>query len=488
MKHGAVASGHQITTETAMSVLREGGTAVDAAIAAYAAACVAEPCMASMGAGGFATVFADGQTTCIDFFCQTPAVKSDGAMLQPIHVDFGTAKEVYYGGPGAMAVPGIVRGIFDMHTRYGKLSLTDLFQPARQLAVDGVPLTPFQHLDLGLLRSIFNLEARGREIFFKGSELVSIGDIIRLEYLADFLDALAREGQDLFYRGEIAMAIEKISLDRGGHLTRSDLESYATRWSDPVILTRNGFDLAMPPGPSMGHAMLKTFDAAVDLTRFKGRPFSNDHLEILLPGLTSCKELLEYRALLFKLAGVTDTDAGKMTGTSHINVIDKTGMGIAMTFSIGEGSGIFINGTDIHMNNMLGEPSLLPDGLNSWPPDRRLASMMTPLVVTKRSELKYLLGTGGAERIPVMLALVIHYLVDQGLSLEEAIMAPRAYYSSEQLEVEVGFEHERIMERLPTRYWKEQSLYFGGVHGVCVDGQDITATGDARREGYAMVI
>jgi gamma-glutamyltranspeptidase/glutathione hydrolase len=487
MKYGAVAAGHRVTAETAMAILKEGGTAIDAAIAAYATACVAEPCMASMAAGGFATIYSQGEISCIDFFCQTPGVKSQSAILEPIHVDFGTAQEIYYGGAGAIAVPGVVKGLFEMHARYGSLPMEVLFDQARQHAKEGVPLTGFQHLDLGLLQSIFRLKDRGREIFFETGEMIGVGDNIKMEFLDGFLDALSREGQDLFYQGEVSRLLDKMSNENGGHLSRLDLERYNIRWTAPTSFQKNKSFISMPGGPSMGHAMYKMFDSALDLGNFSGKPFSDDHLQYLIPGLQSRKNLLEYRELLFRLAGVTDSDAGKMTGTSHINVLDGQGMAISMTFSIGEGSGIFLEGTDVHLNNMLGEPSLLPNGLNSWPTDRRLASMMTPIIVTKEGRLNYLLGTGGAERIPVILSTVIHYLIDQGMSLKEAIDAPRVYYSNQQLEVEVGFAHEKVKESLPLRYWDEQSLYFGGVHGIHIENDEIAAIGDSRREGYAIV-
>ena len=167
--------------------------------------------------------------------------------------------------------------------------------------------------------------------------------------------------------------------------------------------------------------------------------------------------------------------------------MDAEGNAVALTFSIGEGSGVFIEGTDIHMNNMLGEPALLPSGIGSWVPNRRLASMMTPTILTDPTGLRFLLGTGGAERIPVMLALVIHYLMDFDLELSQAIEAPRAYLSSEQLEVEPGFERGHILSNLPARYWDKNSLYFGGVHAISKDGLQVLAAADSRREGFAIV-
>lgn len=487
MKYGAVATGHQLTSETAMSILRAGGNAVDAAIAAYCAACVAEPCMASMASGAFATLFFDDDIHSLDCFCQTPARKISDSNLVPIHVDFGTAQEVYYGGAGAVAVPGIVKGLYELHDKFGSIPMSELFEPARAMAREGVALNTFQQYDLSLLRSAFGMQERGQEIFFKNGKLKQVGDLITLPNFDEFLFVLGKEGEDFFYRGEIARSIEEICVDQGGHLTRDDLSAYKIHWRTPESFYRDVHAIFMSPGPSMGHALFHRMQNRLADVFVLPEPFSNDHLEYLLPGLHGCRDLLNYRQLLFDLAGVNPVQGGKLSGTSHLNVLDNQGNAITLTFSIGEGSGIYVDGTDVHLNNMLGEPALLPEGLDSWECNRRLASMMTPTIITRMGRPLYLLGTGGAERIPVILSLIIHYLLDLDMSLDEAINAPRVYLAKEQLEVEVGFEKGKIIDMLPTRYWDEQSLYFGGVHGIEIDGDKVTAIGDSRREGFAIV-
>ena len=104
MRQGAVSTGHHLTTQSAIEILESGGNAVDAAISAYATACVTEPCMASMAAGAFALVFFDGEMHSLDAFCQTPGRKYEQSHLEPIPVDFGTTQEVYYGGPGSVCL------------------------------------------------------------------------------------------------------------------------------------------------------------------------------------------------------------------------------------------------------------------------------------------------------------------------------------------------------------------------------------------------
>lgn len=487
MRYGAVATGHAATSNTAMEILKDGGNAIDAAIAAYLTACVAEPCMASLAAGAFATVYHDGNLYSLDGFCHTPAIKSEHSNFEPIHVDFGTAQEVYYGGCGAIAIPGVLKALYALHDRFGSLPLSRLFEPAIHLAKEGIPLTPFQHLDLTILKSIFYYHKRGREIFFDEDKLKEIGQKIKMEKFSDFLEVLAIEGERLFYEGEIASSIEDLCLENGGHVRRNDLKTYQVNWNAPSTFQHGRYEIHMPPGPSMGHALYHRWNTRVPDTNQDFEHFSNDHLETLLPALLGCRDLIQNREVLFSLAGVNDQGGTKLNGTSHLNVVDVEGNAIAMTFSIGEGSGIWIDGTDIHLNNMLGEPSLLPNGLNSWIPGRRLASMMSPTLITDMMGLKYALGTGGAERIPVMLSLATHYLLDLNMDLQKAIEAPRVYLSGHQLEVEAGFEEGSVGRLVPTRYWDKTSLYFGGVHGIAFNEGSAQAVGDYRREGSALV-
>ena len=480
----AVATGHELTSKAAIEILKAGGNAIDAAIAAYAVACIAEPAMASLAAGGFAMIHFEGRTHCLDFFCQTPVNKEKDARLDPIPVDFGTAQEQYYSGIGSVAVPGATKGLFAMHKRFGTLPMKDVFAQAIELCRSGVALTPFQSYDLELLHSVFSKEKRGREIFCDDNGLKSTGDVIHMTALADFLEVLSLEGEDLFYQGEIAKQINEISQTLRGHIRYEDLATYKVAWPSPHEIPFSGAQVMMPPAPSMGHALMRAF--LKGWPNEKAKIYSTDHLTHLLEAGARFKDLLNYQEALFAAAGMEHSGQTKWTGTSHMNICDQKGNAVAMTFSIGEGSGIFLDGSDIHLNNMLGEPSLLPNGLNSWNQGTRLASMMSPTMIFDEEGLAYMMGSGGAERISSQLAQAIILLLQYGLSLEEAIRAPRTYFSKERFEVEPGFEPLN-MKNDPSRYWDKTSLYFGGVHAIGLRG-GLSAHGDDRREGHSKVL
>lgn len=472
----AVATGHYLTSQVAEEILAMDGNAVDAAIGAYAVACVAEPAMASMAAGGFAMIMMGNQPECLDFFCQTPRRKIPNARMDPIPVDFGTAQEQYYSGIGSVAVPGAVRGLFEMHSRFGRMPMKDILQPAVEWCKTGLELTPFQAFDLKLLHSVFTKEKRGEELFTIERRIKRAGEHIALPNMSDFLDVLAKEGDVLFYEGEIAQQIQDISNILQGHISYQDMTQYKAIWRKPANVKFGSLEMYTPPAPSMGHALMKEYLNTTD------SPSSG--LGSLFQRGQAFRNLLTDQAKLFAAAGLPFTGQSKFSGTSHMNILDKNGGAVAMTFSIGEGSGIFLHGTDIHLNNMLGEPSLLPNGLDSWTPGTRLASMMTPTMAFVGSQLKYLLGSGGAERIASMLSQTIMYL-NHGLSLKEAVESPRTYLSDRFFEIEPGF-HE-VIEQPNFRYWEKSSLYFGGVHGIEV-GEDVFAVGDQRREGHAKVL
>lgn len=486
MKYGAVASGHKYTSETAMLVLRNGGNAIDAAVASYLTACVAEPCMASLAAGAFIMIYHEGRILSLDAFCQTPLVRQSNSQLIPIDVDFGNTQETYFGGAGAMAVPGVVKGLFALHHRYGSMPMSELVQPAAQLAREGIVLNGFQQYDLSLLQSIFSLEERGQSLFFNDGVLKEIGEKVALPHLEDFLFVLGKEGERFFYHGEFSKKVEDYSKLNHGHLRRIDFENYEVQWLTPAHAQFYGFDIFQPSAPSMGHAIFKAILKSSNQSIEPERIYSGDHLMSLLAGLQANRELLDDRPGLFNAAGIQVHAGGKLSGTSHLNVIDNMGHGVTMTFSIGEGSGVFIEGTDVHMNNMLGEPALLPDGLDSWYADQRLASMMTPTIVTKGEALTCLLGTGGAERIPAMLYQTLDYLLDKNLPIEKAIESPRAYRSEHFVEAELGFENVQI-DNVPINHWDKKSLYFGGVHAIHCTNATAVAFSDDRREGYALV-
>lgn len=490
---GAVSGGHEHTVRAAEEVLLAGGNAVDAAIAAYWMMFFAEPCMASMGAGGFAMVHFEGGVSSLDFFCQTPKYKraAEDIDFYPITVDFGSATEDFYVGRGAVTTPGAIAGIFDLHQRFATIPMRDLVQPTVQAAKEGILLDSFQSYDWHLLRSIFGIDPSVRHIFFKDGAIKEEGDEVRMPGLADTLSTLAIEGSDLFYRGEIA---QEVASHGDGSLCMEDFEQYHTIWRKPIRYPWQGYTLCTTPDPSMGGAILCKLlaDFSTQNPSLNTAAHSRHWAHAIADTYRRSRDMPSFYRHLQQHYGLalSMADAGgeKRSGTSHFNVVDRWGNAVALTSSIGEGNGNFVPGTDMQMNNMLGEAALLPNGYHSWQPDTRLKSMMTPTsLIDDQGQIRLLIGSGGAGRIPYVLAQTMSYHIQHGLPLDPAIHAPKLCFDGQTMQMEPGMDASGP-EEYPVNQWEQSSLYFGGTHSIAqVDGQWVAAP-DRRRHGAARVI
>ena len=484
----AISAGHEKTLEVAKEILLAGGNAFDASIAAGLAMFITEPCMASAGAGGFAMCHKVGEApVMLDFFTQTPVQKPEleNRDFYPIHVNFGIEVETFHVGLASAAVPGTIAGLYAMHRKFGTLPMKELIAPAMDLARSGVVLNTFQSIDLELLEVIFRVDPSVKDVFFTNGKLKKEGDMLHLPHFPDFLQFLIDEGESGFYKGEISNTISTDSESRGGYLRRHDFENYRAKWRKPLNIPWHNQELYLPNGPSLGGAIMALIFGYLDIydgdwvktikqvkSRYQHPRDISKRLETLHPELD------------FRMEGPEISTKG----TSHFNVMDKWGNAVSYTTSMGEGSGYFIPGTDMQLNNMMGESFLLPDGFHSWTPNVRLNSMMTPtLILNSERELTYSGGSGGAGRIPFMIAQVIKTLFDERVSLEEATRKPRIHVQEDVLHFEKGASpNTKDFERL--KEWDYESLFFGGVHSIYRnDKGGIEAAGDPRRYGVAEV-
>jgi len=440
--------------------------------------------LASAGGGAFANVYTkEQQSSIFDFFCQTPLIKNLKQDLNfiPIPVDFGEVTEMYFGGFAAMAIPGSVAGIYSIHENLGSIPMKELLQPAIQIAKDGVAINDFQHLDLSLLHSVFDHQKRARELFKPQGKLVSIGTTVRLPLLADFLDYLGQEGPNAFYKGEVARTIVEASKVNGGFLSGQDFAEYKTIIRKPLKTKFAGQTVLSNPLPSTGGSLM-----AVGLDYIDKIQNSNSPLDLL-----QAFEHMETQEKNPEKLGNYLAQRNRRGATSHLNVLDKWGNAISLTMTLGEGSGYFIPGTDIHMNNMLGESSLVPNGWHTWKENVRLSSMMNPsIVVDKHGKPTLIIGSGGASRIPGAIMQVIENHLMKSQNLIEAIDQPRMHFENQALNMEPNFplEESMIPAEIKYKYWDKQSMFFGGTHGISWgENNQVIAHGDQRRDGVAII-
>jgi gamma-glutamyltranspeptidase/glutathione hydrolase len=513
---GIVAAGHPETAGVAAAILGEGGNAVDAALAAMCAATVVEPALCSLGGGGFLMVLPAagaeaGRPAVFDFFAQTPlARRPDTAVdFYPIHADFGAVRQEFHIGLGAIATPGVVKGLFAAHRHFGRLPLTALVAPAVALARQGVPVSGMQAGIITIIAAILSATPSARALFAspaRPAELIGEGEVLCLPGLADVLETLAIEGEDLFYRGEIGQRLVRDCAAHGGHLTLADLKEYRCEVRRPLVREAFGARVLLNPPPSTGGLLVAfalgliealrpqelgvgsgaCLKALAEVMRVANRarieralhtqPPENQAEAMLAPDL-----LARYRAEILGRPAV-------VRGTTHVSVIDRFGTAASLSISSGEGSAYVIPGTDIMLNNMLGEEDLAPEGLQRWPVNTRLGSMMAPTVAQAPGGDVIALGSGGANRIRSAILQVLLNLLAFRMSVADAVAAPRLHVEGDAVAIEPGHAEGAVAALAAafpeTQRWDEKSMFFGGVHAVRRrrDGS-VEGVGDDRRGG-----
>jgi gamma-glutamyltranspeptidase/glutathione hydrolase len=488
---GVVAAGHELTASAGADALRAGGNAVDAAIAAMAMSFVAEPLLTGLGAGGYMLVATPaGERVLLDFFVEAPGRGADINMreeLVPIDISFGDAHQLFHIGPASVGCYGTPAGICEASRRFGSLPLSDLVAPAARLAREGVELNETQAYVFEILVGIYTGgSADCAAVLAPEGRAPRAGEVLRQPELGDTLERLGREGAAPFYRGDIAAAAAELLAASGGMLTREDLAAYEVVPREPVRVRYRGRDVLTNPPPSAGGVLI-AFALAL-LEREAGAPPPARLVDVM-------EAAQDARTPEF-LEGLSEDHfqerflASKLGSTTHISVMDGDGWACGVTCSNGEGAGLLVPGTGIHLNNMMGEQDLNPLGFHRHPPGRRMPSMMAPTVVLRDAQPEMVLGSGGSNRIRSAILQTVVNVTDRDLRAQPAVEAPRLHFEDGVVYVEPGVDTEglehsgRGLARFGSR-----NLFFGGVHAVernPVDGS-LSGGGDPRRGGSVAV-
>jgi gamma-glutamyltranspeptidase/glutathione hydrolase len=524
---GAVACGHPATAAAAREILEDGGNAFDAALAGLCAAAVAEPVLCSLGGGGFLLARqAEGAALLYDFFVETPLKRRPASEVDfyPILADFGTATQEFHIGLGAIATPGAIRGLFDVHADLGSLPMTRLVAPAARMAREGVTLRPVDSYLFEVVGPILIARPEGRALFTgPDGALLAYPGVLHQPELADTLEALAREGPGLFYQGELGQRLIADCREQGGQITMADLAAYRTAKRQPLERRHRDTRILSNPPPSAGGILIAF--ALELLTQTDLKPLGHGtaaYLELLarIMALTN-KARVESRLheaaaeaeeeaaaerlfdpeLLARYGAEVAGQPASSRGTTHISVVDAAGNIAALSISNGEGCGYMVPGSGIMMNNMLGEEDLNPHGFHAWPEGSRMSSMMAPTVTYGADGSIAAFGSGGSNRIRTAILQVLLNTIDFGQSLAEAVAAPRLHFENGVANLEGGLVEALgaalgpgLVEALqgPERqvvFWPPHNLFFGGVHAVRRDARGhFDATGDPRRGGTAVVV
>ena len=257
---GAVACGHPGTAEAVREILEDGGNAFDGALAGFWAATVAEPVLCSLGGGGFLMARPAESAPCLyDFFVQTPHRRRPADELDffPILADFGTATQEFHIGLGSTATPGAIKGLFEVHRDLASLPMQRLAEPAVRLAREGFQVREIDAYVYRVISPVLMAGTESKAVFSRpDGTLHDAGDHFAQPKLADTMEALAREGEQLFYAGELGRLLVAACREGGGQLTRGDLAAYQVKRRAPLERRYRGARILTNPPPSSGGILI----------------------------------------------------------------------------------------------------------------------------------------------------------------------------------------------------------------------------------------
>jgi gamma-glutamyltranspeptidase / glutathione hydrolase len=504
---GVVAGGHPLTAQAGADVLRAGGNAVDAAVAAVLMSFVAESPLTGPGAGGFMLVHTPaGEDHLLDFFVAAPGhglADPKPAALDPIDVEFAPeAIQRFNIGASSCGVYGTPLGLAEALDRFGTVALADVVRSPAAAARDGIVLNEIQAYLVRILGPILAAQPEGEALYAPEGRFLHAGERLRLPELGDLLERLGIEGPAHLYTGEIAATASDWVLERGGLLTREDLARYRVIEREPAHAHYRGRDVLTNPPPSSGGILIAY---ALDLLERLARPgdlralvevmdtTNRTRTEEFLSGLHREGYLERFMAKEARESAAHDVHS-RLGSTTHVAVIDSEGGCASVTCSNGSCSGVIVPGTGLHLNNMLGEEDLNPLGWHRHEPGRRIPSMMAPTVVLRDGQTEMALGSAGSNRIRSAILQTILATVDGGLGAAGAVEAPRVHFEGGVVEAEPGVDPDGLdaleREGWKVQRWSERNLYFGGVQAVARDPGtgELSGGGDPRRGGVAIAV
>jgi gamma-glutamyltranspeptidase/glutathione hydrolase len=504
-QRGMVASENELASKIGGDAIRDGGTAVDAAVATAFALAVVHPSAGNIGGGGFLVYRPNaGEPVTYDFREAAPAKASPTMFLN----DGKYSAEAHHNSYLAVGVPGTVAGLHLAWKENGKLPWKRLVEPAVALARDGFPLSE------GLARSLksslryFEKYPASLAQFSKGGTPYESGDTLKQPDLARTLERIATQGPSGFYEGDTALALEREMAAHGGLITRKDLASYKAFRRAPVKGTYRGYEIvSMPPPSSGGVALIEMlnvlegydiakigFDAAAEIhlvaesmkraysdrAHYLGDPDFNK--EMPLARLMSKEYAAELRGTIsrdhtVKASPTTFEWPHESDETTHISIVDGDRNAVSMTYTLEQGYGvkIVVPGAGFLLNNEMGDFNAAPglttaEGLigtdaNLAAPGKRMLSSMTPTILAKDGALFMVTGSPGGRTIINTVLETIVDVVDFGMNAQEAVDAPRFHHQwlPDRISFErYGFSPDTVSE-LERR---GHTLQAGGAQGV----------------------
>jgi gamma-glutamyltranspeptidase/glutathione hydrolase len=468
--NGVVSSSSRIASEVGVEIMKQGGNAVDAAIATAFAMAVTWPTAGNIGGGGFMIYHgADGEATAFDFREKAPLASTKTMYLNE---DGSVRDNSNHDGILAVGVPGTVAGMELAHQRLGSMEWSALLQPAIDLARDGMPISWYLHDSFKRMGNRWQQYPSSGKIFLKeDGSFYQPGDTWKQPDLAATLERIQRDGKDGFYKGETADLVHDFMAANGGIITRDDLAKYEAREREPIRGNYRGYEIVSMPPPSSGGVVmvqmlniLEGFDLAeighnsalylhlltesmrrayADRANFLGDPDFNEDMPVAM--LTSKEYGAKQRASIMMHAA-SESDPAKFAQlyeseeTTHFSVVDKDGNMVSLTYTLenGYGSKIVVDGAGFLLNNEMGDFNAQPGvtnergtigtEANQIRPEQRMLSSMSPTIVAKDGVPLFATGTPGGRTIINTTMQTILNVIDHGMNIARAIDAPRIHH------------------------------------------------------------
>src|SRR5256885_15329302 len=524
--HAMVVTAHPLATEAGVEILKQGGNAIDAAVAVGFALEVVLPFAGNIGGGGFIVHrTASGEGSALDYREAAPS----GATRNMYVDSAGNVTDKSLIGYLASGVPGSVAGLHEAWKRYGSLPWATVLAPAIRLAQGHVTDTA-RSRNIYYDRELLARFPASRAQFLVNDSAPAPGSLWKQPDLARTLQLISDSGPDVFYRGQIADLIVAEMQRGGGLITKNDLRAYRAKWRTPVDLTYRGYTIySMPPpssgGVTMGEILniLEGYDtipalgtpayehllaeamrrAFIDRNHWLGDP---DFVQMPIERLLSKSYGASLRSEI-DLQHATPTPPSVTTGggvhTTHYSIVDAKGNAASVTTTLngGFGSGVTVTGAGFLLNNKMddftsapGKPNmfgLVQGEANSIQPGKRMLSAMTPsIVLDKSGQLQMVLGTPGGPTIITSVTQVILDVLDQHMDLADAVAAPRIHHQA--LPDQTYYEHGglseatvRALERMGHKVEQRRS-YSGIIAAIQKPAGGWVGVADPRYAGGAL--
>ena len=526
-ENGMVASQHHEATKVGIEILKQGGNAIDAAVAVGFSLAVVLPRAGNLGGGGFMLLHHADQnkTTSINYREMAPAKSTRNMYLDK---DGNVDNQRFNSSYLSIGVPGSVAGMARALEKYGTMSLKEVLAPAIKLAEDGFPVT----YDLSRILKAYERRLKKcpatAEIFYKkDGSYYEPGEILKQKDLAWSLKQIAKNGPEAFYGGSVGKKLSKDILKNDGLITIKDLKNYKAVEVEPVWGEYRGYQIASMPPPSsggvhiiqmlnileayplafLGHNSAETIHLMAEAMRLAYADRS-EHLgdpafwDVPIKGLSSKKYADELREKInrYNANDSEDIKPGKAGDfeseeTTHFSVIDKKGNVVTNTYTLNfsYGTGLVAKGTGILLNNEMGDFSAKPGSPNAFgliggdanavEPGKRPLSSMTPTLVFKDKRPYFATGSPGGSRIITTVLQVIMNVIDHDMNIAEASNAVRIHHQwyPDVLYYEKGLSHDTKILLAGKGHTIQQRSAMGSTQSIMIRDGLLFGSSDPRR-------